>query len=62
VPASLWITTMQLDWTDRHYRFLMRLITKRTLLYTEMLVDQTVRLTAHHLAAYGLTTLRARHS
>lgn len=31
-----------MDWTDRHYRFLMRHITKRTLLYTEMLVDQTV--------------------
>lgn len=32
-----------MDWTDRHYRFMMRLITKSTLLYTEMLVDQTVR-------------------
>lgn len=32
-----------MDWTDRHYRFMMRLITKNTLLYTEMLVDQTVR-------------------
>lgn len=26
-----------LDWTDKHYRFLMRLITKDTLLYTEMI-------------------------
>lgn len=25
-----------MDWTDRHYRFFMRLITKKTLLYTEM--------------------------
>jgi hypothetical protein len=33
----------QMDWTDRHYRFMMRMITKRTLLFTEMLVDQTVR-------------------
>lgn len=32
-----------MDWTDRHYRFMMRLITRNTLLYTEMLVDQTVR-------------------
>ncbi|MED7819472.1 MULTISPECIES: tRNA dihydrouridine(20/20a) synthase DusA [unclassified Francisella] len=25
-----------LDWTDRHYRYMMRLITKKTMLYTEM--------------------------
>lgn len=25
-----------MEWTDRHYRFFMRLITRRTLLYTEM--------------------------
>ncbi|QIW09781.1 tRNA dihydrouridine(20/20a) synthase DusA [Francisella sp. LA112445] len=25
-----------LDWTDRHYRYMMRLITKETMLYTEM--------------------------
>ena len=25
-----------MDWTDRHYRVFMRGITKRTLLYTEM--------------------------
>ena len=25
-----------MDWTDRHYRFFMRQLTKRTLLYTEM--------------------------
>lgn len=31
-----------MDWTDRHYRFMMRLITKKTLLFTEMLVDQTL--------------------
>ncbi|RLN94187.1 hypothetical protein BBJ28_00017514, partial [Nothophytophthora sp. Chile5] len=30
-----------MDWTDRHYRFMMRMITKETLLYTEMVVDQT---------------------
>lgn len=38
---------LQMDWTDRHYRFMMRLITKRTLLFTEMLVDQTVRSRSH---------------
>ncbi|MCL4122515.1 UNVERIFIED_CONTAM: hypothetical protein GTU68_039597 [Idotea baltica] len=26
-----------LDWTDRHYRYMMRLITKHTMLYTEMI-------------------------
>ncbi|WP_295402409.1 tRNA-dihydrouridine synthase, partial [uncultured Thiocystis sp.] len=25
-----------LDWTDRHFRFFLRLITRHTLLYTEM--------------------------
>ena len=32
-----------MEWTDRHYRFLMRGITRHTQLYTEMLVDATVR-------------------
>jgi len=31
-----------MDRTDRHFRFLMRLITKRALLYTEMVVGQAV--------------------
>lgn len=31
-----------LDWTDRHYRFLMRLITHRTLLYTEMVTTGAI--------------------
>lgn len=30
------------DWTDPHYRMLMRGITKKTVLYTEMVVDDTV--------------------
>ncbi len=33
-----------LDWTDRHFRYLVRLITQRTLLYTEMVVDQSILL------------------
>lgn len=28
--------------TDRHYRYMMRLLTRRTLLYTEMVVDSTI--------------------
>ncbi len=33
-----------MDWTDRHFRYLLRLITRRTLLYTEMVVDQSILL------------------
>ncbi|RQM25519.1 hypothetical protein B5M09_007306 [Aphanomyces astaci] len=40
-PARLSVAPM-MDWTDRHYRYMMRLITRRTLLYTEMVVDATV--------------------
>lgn len=31
-----------LDWTDRHYRFLARLLSKRALLYTEMVVADAI--------------------
>lgn len=31
-----------MDWTDRHYRYFMRLITKRTLLYTEMVTTGAI--------------------
>jgi tRNA-dihydrouridine synthase A len=31
-----------LDWTDRHYRYFMRLITKHTQLYTEMVVAEAI--------------------
>ncbi|MBY7649710.1 MAG: tRNA dihydrouridine(20/20a) synthase DusA [Candidatus Liberibacter europaeus] len=30
------------DWTDRHYRFFARLLTKNALLYTEMIVDNAI--------------------
>lgn len=33
----------QMEWTDRHYRFMIRGITRYTQLYTEMVVDGTVR-------------------
>lgn len=32
-----------MDWTDRHYRYFMRRITRETLLYTEMLTTGAVR-------------------
>lgn len=31
-----------MDWTDRHYRFFMRQITKQTLLYTEMITAEAI--------------------
>ncbi|MDZ4727398.1 MAG: tRNA dihydrouridine(20/20a) synthase DusA [Leptospira sp.] len=31
-----------MDWTDRHYRYFMRLITKKTLLYTEMVTTGAI--------------------
>lgn len=33
-----------MDWTDRHFRYLLRLISKQTRLYTEMVVDQSILL------------------
>ena len=42
-PAvPLLVSCEQMQVTDRHYRFMMRLLTKRTKLYTEMHVDETV--------------------
>lgn len=44
MPSSFLPTlSHQMEWTDRHYRFLMRGITRHTQLYTEMVVDSTVR-------------------
>lgn len=41
VPDRLSVAPM-MDWTDRHFRFMMRQITRRTLLYTEMVTAQAV--------------------
>lgn len=40
-PHPLSVAPM-LDWTDRHFRYLLRQITRRTLLYTEMVVDNSI--------------------
>lgn len=42
-PHLLSVAPM-LDWTDRHFRYLLRQITWRTRLYTEMVVDQSILL------------------
>lgn len=42
-----------MDYTDRHFRYLLRLITRRTLLYTEMITAEAVlRGSRDHLLAY----------
>lgn len=43
VPHSLSVAPM-MDWTDRHFRYLLRQITHKTLLYTEMVVDKSILL------------------
>lgn len=35
------------EWTDKHYRHFMRLLTRRTRLYTEMIVDETLAFTTN---------------
>ncbi|WP_027882127.1 tRNA dihydrouridine(20/20a) synthase DusA [Meiothermus rufus] len=42
-PYRLSVAPM-LDWTDRHFRYLLRQITRGTRLYTEMVVDQSILL------------------
>ena len=42
------IAPMQ-DYTDKHFRYFMRLLTARAQLYTEMLVDQTLIYQRDHL-------------
>jgi len=42
-PHTLSVAPM-MDWTDRHFRFLLRLISRRVRLYTEMVVDQSILL------------------
>lgn len=41
-PISYLSIAPMIQWTDRHWRFLMRQITKKTLLYTEMTMDNTL--------------------
>ena len=36
-----------MEWTDRHYRYFMRLLTRRTTLYTEMYVSNTLLHSPH---------------
>ena len=38
-----------LDWTDRHYRYLVRLISRHVLLYTEMVTTGALILSLIHI-------------
>ncbi|TGK20695.1 tRNA dihydrouridine(20/20a) synthase DusA [Leptospira fluminis] len=40
-PYAISVAPM-MDWTDRHFRYFLRLITKRTLLYTEMVTTGAI--------------------
>lgn len=42
VPFSRISVAPMMDWTDRHFRFFMRLISKHTLLYTEMVTTGAI--------------------
>lgn len=41
-PASRLSVAPMMDWTDRHYRYFVRRLTRRTLLYSEMITAQAV--------------------
>ena len=40
--SHLFCIAPMMDWTDRHDRYFLRLITKRARLYTEMLTTQAI--------------------
>ncbi len=42
VPAYRVSVAPMMDWTDRHCRYLFRQITRRTLLYTEMVTTEAI--------------------
>jgi len=58
IPVSI---APMMDWTDRHYRYMMRRITRRTLLYTEMITGAAIihgdreRLLAFHPEEHPLS-------
>ncbi|WP_261374181.1 tRNA-dihydrouridine synthase, partial [Yersinia massiliensis] len=41
-PLQLFSVAPMLDWTDRHCRYFHRLLTKQTLLYTEMVTTGAI--------------------
>jgi tRNA dihydrouridine synthase A len=55
-PAHRLSIAPMMEFTDKHFRFLMRLLTKEAQLYTEMLVDQTLWYQRDHLEWFLATS------
>jgi tRNA dihydrouridine synthase A len=55
-PAHRLSIAPMMDFTDKHFRFMMRLLTKEAQLYTEMLVDQTLWYQRDHLEWFLATS------
>lgn len=51
--ANLFSTAPMLDWTDRHCRYFWRLLTKKTLLYTEMVTAGAVLFSTRDYLEYN---------
>ncbi|WP_197473138.1 tRNA-dihydrouridine synthase, partial [Oleiphilus sp. HI0123] len=41
-PSRKFSVAPMMDWTDRHYRYMARLLSKHTLLYTEMVTTGAI--------------------
>ena len=52
-PEPRFSVAPMMDWTDVHFRHLCRLLTRRAVLYTEMVVDSTVNNCSQARAACG---------
>eukprot|EP00899_Mesostigma_viride_P007160 jgi/Mesvir1/16445/Mv17247-RA.1 len=52
LPPPLLSVAPMMEWTDNHFRFLARLLTHRAHLYTEMVVDNTLRHNRDDLARF----------
>lgn len=52
VPVDILSVAPMIQWTDRYWRYYFRAITKRTLLYTEMVMDNALLYNAHNLEPF----------
>ena len=55
ITRELFSIAPMVDVTDRHFRYLMRLLTRKTFLYTEMLNENAIILSkkAHDMLSYS---------
>lgn len=69
MPVTLLCIAPMIQWSDRYWRYLMRLITAKTLLYTEMTIDNTIvykksnldNFLGHHTEEYPLALQLGRN-